>query len=165
MVLEPCGDVVIDRIDQYVLDGPPEQEPVTSRNQRKVLQWTVHGVVDRGLTLGQILAEMSQQRYAFRIWYRAAGVGGVKFLYFSPYGAAAEHIPPLPPEGVYDRTLLYKWKSLHAWSPRSPLNPEKNAFDHAFPQLLRHVDARMELPIRFVGPGCQAPTQAVEHIP
>lgn len=161
VTLEPCGNVEINRIDQYALDGAPEQQPIASPNQRKVLQWTVHGVVDRNLTLGNVLVEMSQRRYVFRVWYRSAGKDDVRFLYFSPYGAAAERIPPLPPEAVHDQTLLFRWKSLHAWSPRSPLNPERNAFDHFFPRLLRHLDSRMELPITFAGPGCETKGRSI----
>lgn len=158
VVLEPCGDVVIDRIDEYRVDAP-ELGIVSSPNQRKVLQWTVYGIVDRRLTLGQVLVEMTQARYVFRVFYRAAGVGGVKFLYISPYGASDDRIPPLPPEAAHDLEVIYRWRSLHEWSPRSPFNPDRSAFDHAFPTLLNRVDARMEMAVVFSGPGCRVPME------
>lgn len=153
--IETCGDVTVDRIDQYTLDGSPNQGIVVSGNQLKILQWTVDDVIDRELLLGDVLAEMSLRRYVFRVWIRVAGRPVVRFFYFSPFGASDEKMPPLPPEATHDHTLRFRWMSLHKWTPRSPWNPERNAFDHFFPRLLRHMNSKMDLKLRLDGPGCK----------
>lgn len=155
VTLETCGDVIIDRIDEFTLDGPPEQPLVVSRNQLKILQWTVDDVTDRDLSLGGVLSEMSLRRYVFRVWVRASGRVSIVYLYFSPYGASDEKMPPLPPDGAHDPTTRLQWMSMHRWTARSPWNPKRNAFDHFFPHLLRHGNAKMEMTIGLDGPGCQ----------
>ena len=157
ITLDTCGDVNIDRIDQYRIDAPPPAEVQTSPNQQKILQWSVQNVMERGLSLGDLLVEMSRERYAFRVWVRVGDETIVRKLYISPYGASNRQMPALSPEAAHDVTLLYRWFGLHDFTPRSRWNPERNAFDHEFPRLLRHFGARMEMKITFRGPGCQEP--------
>lgn len=158
--LATCGETTIERVDTMRADIV-ESPVTTTAGDLLIFQWTVSDPLGRGLSVGQMLAEMSRQRYKARVFYRtAAGQGGVRFLYFSPYGASTNPIEELSlvpyAEGDDDRSVSHikRWMATHEFSPRSADNPERDEFSRQFGRLTRHFDSRMEMLIRL-GPCAQ----------
>ncbi|MGH7165001.1 MAG: hypothetical protein ACREIS_05685 [Nitrospiraceae bacterium] len=153
--LAACGGTEIERVDTMRADIA-EAPVTTTAGDLLIFQWTVPDPRGRGISVGQMLAEMSRQRYKARVFYRtAAGQGGVRFLYFSPYGASTNPIEELSlapyAEGDDDRSVSHikRWMATHEFSPRSTDNPERDEFSRQFGRLTRHFDSRMEMLIRL----------------
>lgn len=158
--LEPC-DLSIDRIDTMKIDV--ENSPVaTTAGRLLIFQWNQPDP-GRGASISSLLFAMSRERYKARIFYRYPdGREGVMFLYFSPYGASRRPIEALSlgpyAEGDEGRPIsrIEAWMGTHEFSPRSPYNPERDAFSGEFGRLASHFDSRMEMTIRLGS--CPAPT-------
>ncbi len=145
-----CGQIKITRIDRQRM-GLGEL-PTLMPHQRFSIQWNYQPNGD--FTLLQMMVAMSQEHHMVRVFVQTPTGTAVKYFFFTIYGGSREQIGPLPDLTEADLPILAGWMMAHEWTPPSPHNPRRGAFELYFPKLSHQLDSRMDFGVQIAGPGC-----------